>query len=104
MIIYVYIYRHVDRHVYHNNWLVVPAYLRYAPRKDLMKMCEFLLSDPYEKSDAERLKNANTCMSRSHLSQLNRSKVKVNSGSMVEVANGLGEGRKLEKIRFRCNL
>jgi len=38
-----------------------------SPRKDLMKMCEFLLSDPHEKSDAERLKNANKCMSRSQL-------------------------------------
>lgn len=45
--------------------------------KDLMKMCEFLLSDPHEKSDAERLKNANKCMSRMHLSEMGLPDMKI---------------------------
>ncbi|CAL1163490.1 unnamed protein product [Cladocopium goreaui] len=49
--------------------------------KDLMKMCEFLLSDPHEKSDAERLKNANKCMSRMHLSEMGLPDMKISKQS-----------------------
>mmetsp|Transcript_18219 Transcript_18219/g.22377 ORF Transcript_18219/g.22377 Transcript_18219/m.22377 type:complete len:241 (+) Transcript_18219:42-764(+) len=34
--------------------------------EELMKMCEFILSDPYESSDAKRLEKAQECLRRTH--------------------------------------
>eukprot|EP00438_Fugacium_kawagutii_P017409 Skav229248 [mRNA] locus=scaffold2154:232442:233005:+ [translate_table: standard] len=54
----------------------VNAETDYKPQT-LMKMCQFLLSDPHEESDAARLKNAKECMNRMRLDELQLPDMKI---------------------------
>eukprot|EP00438_Fugacium_kawagutii_P017410 Skav229249 [mRNA] locus=scaffold2154:233912:234592:+ [translate_table: standard] len=54
----------------------VNAETDYKPQT-LMKMCQFLLSDPHEESDAARLKNAQKCMNRMRLDELQLPDMKI---------------------------
>eukprot|EP00438_Fugacium_kawagutii_P031737 Skav201383 [mRNA] locus=scaffold3514:238788:251242:+ [translate_table: standard] len=73
----------------------------YKPQT-LMKICEFVLSDPYAASDAERLKESQKCMERMRLGELQLPDMKIKK--LPEDSDEFSEAAAVASAYMKANL